>query len=84
MKDEKNKAAEKTANREEHRVVSEGKKKRSRYQSDDRGSLESDDDSLKAIFDYFADVVRSAPSVLDSFMAPRLQLFLRSSILRFL
>ena len=55
MKDEKNKAAEKTANREEHRVVSEGKKKRSRYQSDDRGSLQSHDDSLKAIFDYFAD-----------------------------
>ena len=86
MKDEKNKAAEETANREEHRVVSEGKKKRSRYQSDDRGSLESHDDSLKAIFDYFADAREKRFECVGFIHGPRarLQLFLRSSILRFL
>ena len=55
VEDENNKAAEKTANHKEHWVVSERKKKRSRYQSDDGGGVESHDDSLKAIFDYFSD-----------------------------
>ena len=55
IQDENNKAAEKTTNYEDHWVVSERKENRSRYQSDDRGSLESHDDRTKAVYDYFAD-----------------------------
>ena len=86
VEDENNTAAEKTANHEEHWVVSERSKKRSRYQSDDRGSSESHNDSLKAIFDYFADAREKRFECVGFIHGPRarLQLFLRSSILRFL
>ena len=78
MEDENNKAAEKTANHEEHWVVSERSKKRSRYQSDDRGSPESHGDSLKAIFDYFADAREKRFECVGFIHGPkaRLQLFL--------
>jgi hypothetical protein len=86
VEDENNKAAEKTANHKDRWVVCERKKKRSRYQSDDCGSPESHDDCLKAIFDYFADAREKRFECVGFIHGPRarLQLFLRSSILRFL
>jgi hypothetical protein len=84
VEDENNKAAEKNANHEDHWVVSERKEKRSCYQSDDRGSSESDDDSLKAIFDYFADAREKRSECVGFIHGSKAQLFLRSSILRFL